>query len=278
MAAYNAVLTLWPMPYEELYVSTCVGVTHIVASGPPNAKPVILLHGQDSAATSWIHNVHELARNFRVFAVDTIGDMGKSKPLRLPKSRQDYQNWLCDVFDQLNIQKAALIGYSYGGFLATNFAIANPERLSSMILLAPGIPLLGPFTLPWAYYGLPMMYWPSRFTIRRFINGASTKGYSTKNATHEQMIVGMKNMRKAFFLRPDFTIEELKQIVIPTLLILGEQEIMYEPRKALECAAQLIPNLQTELIPNAGHMLISDQPEIVNQCMLRFLQKSIGSH
>src|SRR5215208_8377380 len=81
--AYDAVLTLWPTSYEELEVSTCLGVTHILASGPVDAKPIILLHGQDSTATSWIHNIRELARNFRVFAVDTIGDMGKSRPVCL---------------------------------------------------------------------------------------------------------------------------------------------------------------------------------------------------
>jgi pimeloyl-ACP methyl ester carboxylesterase len=270
--AYNEVLTLWPTPYEELDISSDFGVTHIIASGPKNAEPIILLHGQYSTATSWIHLIPALCCSFRVFAVDTIGEIGKSRPSFLPKSRQDYRNWLCDIFDQSEIKKANLVGYSYGGFLATNFAIANPERVTRLILLAPGIPNLGAFTSPWAYYGLPMMILPSRFTIRRFINGASTKGYSTHNPVHEQMIRGMINMRKVSFLRPQFTDEELNKIVIPTLLILGEYEIMYEPRKALERATQLIANLRTELIPEAGHMLISDQPEMVNQSMLNFLQ------
>ena len=54
IAAYNAVLNLWSTPYEELDVSTCFGVTHLIASGPSDAKPIILLHVQDSTATSWI--------------------------------------------------------------------------------------------------------------------------------------------------------------------------------------------------------------------------------
>ena len=134
IAAYNAVLNLWPMPYEELDVSICLGVTHIIASGPATGKPIILLHRQYSTATSWIHNIGVLAHHFRVITVDTIGDIGKSRPVHVPKTRQDYRNWLSDVFDQLKIQQADLVGYSYGGFLAANFAIANPERLSRMIL------------------------------------------------------------------------------------------------------------------------------------------------
>jgi pimeloyl-ACP methyl ester carboxylesterase len=270
--AYNEVLTLWPRPYEELYVSSDFGVTHIIVNGPEDAEPIMLLHGQYSAATSWIPLIPALCRNFRVFAVDPIGEIGKSRPSFLLKSRQDYRNWLCDIFDELKIQKANLVGHSYGGFLATNFAIANPERVIRLILLAPGIPNLGAFTSLWAYYGLPMMILPSRFTVRRFITGVSRKGYSTQNPIHEQMILGLTNKRKVPFLRPQFTDEELNRIVTPTLLILGEYEIMYEPRKALERATQLIANLQTELISEAGHMLISDQPEMVNQSMLNFLQ------
>jgi pimeloyl-ACP methyl ester carboxylesterase len=274
-SAYESTLTHWSVPYQEFDLPTHLGITHIIASGPTEANPMILLHGQDSTATSWIYNICELSQIFRIYAVDTIGDMGKSKPSRLPKSRQDYADWLNDIFDGLKLESADLVGYSYGGFLATNFAIANPERVTRMILLAPGIPNLGSFTSPWAFYGLPMIVLPSRVTIRRFIHKASTKGYSMHNPVHEQMIVGMTNMRKVSFLRPQFTDEELKQVVIPTLLILGEHEIMYEPRKAIERASELLSNLQTELIPEAGHMLISDQPERVNQSMLNFLQNTI---
>jgi len=273
IAAYNAVLNLWPTPYEALDVSTCLGVTHIIASGPSDAKPIILLHGQDSTATSWIYNIPEISRSFRVFAIDTIGDMGRSKPILPPRNRKDYVDWLHDVFDQLKIDKANLVGYSYGGFLAANFAIAHPKRISRMVLLTPGIPNIGSPTLRWIYYGMPMICLPSRFTIRRFIHGASTRGYLADDPVDEQMILGMTNMRHVSSMRPQFTDEELQQITLPTLLLIGDHEIMYEPRKTLERAKQLIPNLRVELVTCAGHMLNRDQPAIVDQYILEFLRE-----
>jgi DNA-binding PadR family transcriptional regulator len=189
------VLAHWPVPYEELDLPTQFGTTHIIVSGPNSGKPVLLLHGQDSCAISWIYNVVDLSQAFRIFALDTIGDMGKSKPIHLPNSREDYARWMLDVFDQLKIEKADLVGLSYGGFLATNFALAFPERVNRIVLLSPGIPNFAPPTLQWANYGMPMMLLPSRFTVRRFINGASMKGYSKEDPVHEQMIVGIMNMR-----------------------------------------------------------------------------------
>jgi pimeloyl-ACP methyl ester carboxylesterase len=271
MRAYETVLAHWPVPYEEQDLPTKFGTTHLIVSGSAGGKPLILLHGQDSIATSWIYNIADLSQAFRVYAVDTIGDMGKSKPTCLPNSREDYAAWLLEVFEQLKIEKADLMGLSYGGFLATNFALSNPERVKRIVLLAPGIPNFGPPTLQWANYGLPMMLLPSRLTVKRFINGISTKGYSRDDPVHEQMLIGMMNMRHVSFMRPVFTDEEFKQMTAPILLLIGDHEIMYEPQKALDCATRLIPNLQAELIPDASHMLNGDQPEAVNTRVLKFL-------
>jgi pimeloyl-ACP methyl ester carboxylesterase len=271
MSAYERALTHWPVRYEELDLLTRFGTTHLIVSGPAGEKPLILLHGQDSSATSWVYNIADLSQSFRTYAVDTLGDIGKSKPTCLPKSREDYAAWLLEVFEQLKIEKVDLLGLSYGGFLAANFALAHAERVNRVVLLAPGIPNFGPPTLQWANYGMPMMILPSPFTVKRFINGASTKGYSKEDAIHEQMIIGMMNMRQASFMPPVFMDEEFKKITAPILLLIGDHEIMYEPRKALDCATRLIPNLQVELIPNANHMLNSDQPMIVNERILEFL-------
>jgi pimeloyl-ACP methyl ester carboxylesterase len=273
LAAYENALSHWPVPYEELDLPTQFGITHIIVSGPISGKPVFLLHGQDSCAISWIYNAAGLSRAFRIFAVDTIGDIGKSKPIHLPNSREDYAKWMLNVFDQLKIEKADLVGISYGGFLTTNFALANPERVNRIVLLSPGIPNFAPPTLQWANYGMPMMFLPSRFTVRRFINGISMKGYSQGDPVHEQMIVGIMNMRKVSFMRPVFIEEEFKRMVMPILLMIGDHEIMYEPRKALNNATRLIPGLQAELIPNAKHMLNSDQAEIINARILQFLRE-----
>ncbi len=270
IAAYERALTLWPVPYEEQDLPTQFGTTHIIASGPIGAKPIILLHGQDSCAISWIYNIADLSQAFRTYAVDTVGDIGRSKPTCLPKNRGDYAEWLLEVFGQLKIEKADLMGLSYGGFLAINFALAYPERVNRIALLAPGIPSFGPPTLQWANYGMPMMLFPSRFTVKRFINGASMKGYSTEDPVHEQMIVGMINMRHVSFMRPIFTDEEFRQMTVPTMLLIGDHEIMYEPHKALDNAMRLIPSLDAKIVPNAGHMLNSDQPKIVNEYILEF--------
>ncbi len=120
MAIYDAVLAHWPVPYTQLYLPTRFGSTHIIASGPKDAPPLILLHGQWASATMWSSTIAELSRDHRTYALDQIDDVGKSLPTRAPASRSDYAEWLQDVFDQLNLPQASIVGLSYGGFLALN--------------------------------------------------------------------------------------------------------------------------------------------------------------
>ncbi len=272
-AAYEAALSRWPVPYEERDITTRLGATHVITSGAAEGKPLVLLHGQDSSATSWVYDIERLSREFKCHAVDTIGDIGKSRPTRLAASRKDWADWLLDVFEGLRIESADMAGLSYGGFLTANFALAHPERVHRMALLAPGIiPNLGRLTMQWARYGMPMFLMPSRSTIRRFISGASAKGYCEDDPVHEQMIVAMPQLKHAGFLPPTFTDEELCKLTTPTLLLIGDHEIMYEPRRALARAKELLPNVQTELVPGAGHMLNGDQPEMVDEKMVSFLK------
>jgi pimeloyl-ACP methyl ester carboxylesterase len=271
MAAYDAAVQTWPVAYEELDLNTRFGLTHLIGCGPKSGRPLILLHGQEASATMWAYNIQSLSTDRRVYAVDTIGDIGKSQPSRLPASRADYAAWLLDILDQLGLDQVDLAGISYGGFLALNFALAHPERMHRLVLLAPGIPNFGQPTLRWAFYGMPMLLFPSPFTVKRFINGASRRGYSAQDPVQEQMAVSVPNLLKRFFLQPQFLDEELSQMAVPCLLLLGEYEIMYAPITAIKRAYQLIPHLMTGLIPEAGHFLNSDQPAIVNQSIQLFL-------
>ena len=103
-AAYDKVLALWDVPYECLRVATQFGTTHVIASGPRAAPPLILLHAIAISSTMWYPNIAELSRDFRTFAVDVMGDAGKSVPSHRPKNRREYARWFLDVFNELQIE------------------------------------------------------------------------------------------------------------------------------------------------------------------------------
>ena len=69
--------------------------------------------------------------------------------------------------------------------------------------------------------------------------------------------------------------EDLRKIKTPTLLLMGDHEILYlgGPDQAIKRAEELVENIQTVLIPNASHMVLFEQTELVNSHILNFLSK-----
>jgi pimeloyl-ACP methyl ester carboxylesterase len=86
------------------------------------------------------------------------------------------------------------------------------------------------------------------------------------------MLVGMKSgkmvLRFGPYALPD---EDLKKLRLPTLLIYGDKEVMYEVVGAVKRAEELVENIQTVLIPNASHMVHFEQTKLVNSHILNFL-------
>jgi pimeloyl-ACP methyl ester carboxylesterase len=275
MALYQAALVHWPVSYESLDVPTRFGGTHIIASGSAaggrDAPSLVLLHGQWATATMWSSMIAHLSRAYRVFAVDQIDDVGMSVPCQIQASRSNYAAWLADVFDQLEIARAGIVGLSYGGFLALNFALSAPQRVKQLVLLSPGVPSFGKPTMAWAIHGLPMTLFPSRRTAEWLVQGMSVRGYSTADPECEQLVAAAMSLRSRIPFRPAFADDEFADLKTPALLIIGEKEGMYDAQAAVARARQLIPSIESEIIPNAGHMLTRDQPEKVIARILRFL-------
>jgi pimeloyl-ACP methyl ester carboxylesterase len=136
-ATYDAALKLWPIAYEESYVTTSYGQTHIISCGAKAASPLVLLHGGYASSTIWFPNIADLAENFHVLAIDTIGEPDKSVPTRKNNTKSDLAAWLVSVLDELKIQRTKVVSLSRGGWLALNLAIHAPLRLEKIVLLSP---------------------------------------------------------------------------------------------------------------------------------------------
>jgi pimeloyl-ACP methyl ester carboxylesterase len=271
LEAYDAALALWPVPYEELEVPTRFGGTHVILSGPASAPPAVLLPGNFASATMWHSCVAELSRHHRIYAVNIVGDLGKSVATRLPSSRTDFAVWLTDLFDRLGLQRSHLVGASYGGFLALNFAMSAPQRVDRIVLLCPGVPSFAPPTPRWALYGLPMTVSPSRLTVEWFYRGASARHHVGDPAIFRQWVLGVQALARRIPFRPAFGDDEFPALKMPVLMLVGDREIMYDARSAVMRAKQLIPGIEAEIIPGAGHLLLQDQPEMVAERIIQSL-------
>ena len=70
-----------------------------------------------------------------------------------------------------------------------------------------------------------------------------------------------------------FSDEELGQLSMPALLLIGKQEFLYNAKKATERAQRILPNGHVELLSDCNHAIVSDQTELVSARLLEFLNK-----
>ena len=274
IAAYETTLTLWPIPYESLEVPTQWGRTHLIVCGPKDGSPLVLLHGMHLSATMWFSNIAALSRNYRIYAVDTIGGVGRSVVVHPLNGRADLAGWLNEVLDGLRITQTHIVGHSYGGWLALNFALSASERINRLILLAPVG--LQPFVSQFWLRGIRAMLFPRRSLITSFMKWMTVKGFVVNELFVEQFVLGVKNFRSRPQIRvlpTVFTDDELRQIKAHTLLLIGGKEVIYDPEVAVNRAKQLIQSIEAEVVPNASHGLPMEQPELVNERILEFLNQ-----
>lgn len=135
---YRAVLDAWPVQSQETCISTRQGETFILTSGPDEGPPLILLHGSATNSASWVGDIGIWSQQFRVHAIDLIGEPGMSAPSRPPLGSGAYAEWLDDVLNGLSLQQAAVVGLSLGGWVAMDYANRRPDRVGKLVLISPG--------------------------------------------------------------------------------------------------------------------------------------------
>jgi pimeloyl-ACP methyl ester carboxylesterase len=281
-AAYDSALQLWPIPYKSYFITTPYGQTHVITCGLKDAHPLLLLHAGQASSTMWFPNIADLSGKFHIFALDTIGEPGKSIPARTYATFQDSAAWIEGVMNELGISKAHVIGLSRGGWLALNLAMQLPTRLERIVLLSPAAAFVALNSFFSAIVQAVMRV-PTRSVARLALKSWVARGFVVNEVFAEQFMIGLQNWnwsvnKKGYsgIMPCTFTDEDLSRIQHKVLMLIGDQDRL-NPPKSLERAKRVIPNLEGEIIPQAGHFLSMEQPQAVNARILEFLL-FLGEH
>lgn len=294
-AFYNRSLETLPAAVESHYVDTRFGSTHMLVAGPADAPPLLLIQGMAGSAVLWHHQLADFAARHRVYALDTVGQPGRSAPNPPSLLDDGYMLWLVDVLDGLGLARAHVAGISTAGYGIMRFGVLFPDRLHKAILLSP---------LRLARANLNGRRWvgtamrqdteddklEDRLSVREFsVESAQTQfdrqlARAMALATrHYRLGVGMGiapdaswlrkflvGSRVLFTLTAPLSTNALRAFTPPVLVVLGEKETLYNPQKAAARAAAM-PNSRVVIVPDAGHAAVFDRPEYINPIILDFL-------
>lgn len=274
---YDAMEKNWPIPSESRMVGTSDGETFVRIGGPADAPPLVLLPGANATSLLWSPNIAALSEHYRTFAVDNIYDFGRSIYRRRLETPDDFVNWLDELLRGLEVEeKIDLIGLSYGGWIASQYALHRPEQLDKVVLLAPGATVL-PFEpaflmravlclLPHRYFARNMMNW--------VLEDAAKQNERYVEEATDNFYIGQRSYKPIRLVNPTvLTDTEWQSIQIPVLFMVGENEKLYSAQRAVERLKTVAPAIKIEVIPNAGHDMTLVQTELVNKKILEFLKR-----
>ena len=269
--AYDQLMTYWPCHYETMEISTQFGSCHVIVCGPEEGEPVLMFHGMTSNSAMWYPTVEALT-NYRVYCIDTPGDFGKSHVTTGMRSSEDAVLWMDQVMEALGLATAIFIGHSMGGWFCSNYATKRSERIVRLVLLAPVATFLPVPFLKFLLKIYPAMLLPSPARIRRAWSWFCRQGYTLPPHVMDVIIAAYRYGRPQLQVVPRvIDREEWRKLTAPVLFLVGDEEKIYNAADVLERVREAIPHAEVIQIHGAGHCLIIEQQDVVNEAIQRFL-------
>ncbi|MCW5959654.1 MAG: alpha/beta hydrolase [Pyrinomonadaceae bacterium] len=248
-------------------------------------EPLILIPGFASGAWTWFKQSEDLSKDFQIITFDPRG-IGRSKT-----SDEDLQNLSIEVFvkdilqilDELKVEKANVLGASFGGFVAQEFALSFPERLNKLILactsyggakhVKPDIEILRSFT--------PDPALTHTEQIRKFLRPAFTEEFNQNCSDMVEKVCRLREeneVAEAVYtaqLETAFTFnfeDRVSKISAETLIITGDKDSVVPMGNSLNLADK-IPNAKLKIIKNGSHLFFIENAEEFNRAVKEFLSE-----
>lgn len=262
------------IPYESKYVKTSFGLTHTLTWGNEKGKPVVLWHGQNANASTWARWIPSLAQHYKIYAVDIIGGMGKSAPIRLSRKGAAYGDWAVEAVKGLGLQRANMIGTSNGSWVILKLGSVAPEMVSSAVLMSAAgfMPLSLKLVVKIIFSSLSR---DPEVIAKRLVELLSPPNLPADPFYLEFFELILRSKFKGEPIAPRIADEEIRRLTAPTTLMMGQYEASFNPYKAIERGLKLLPNvIAAEIVPDVGHSMEHRQPNWVISRVLDFLSEN----
>jgi pimeloyl-ACP methyl ester carboxylesterase len=248
---------------------------------------LLLLHGLGGSWQNWLETIPHFARRFRVIAPDLPGFGGSPMPAA-SISIPGYGRTVRALMDALDVESAAVIGNSMGGFIGIELAVRFPARVSRLVLASavgiaiehqrrePVRTLARSLELLWVWVGSRADVLARRPRLRRLLlatSAAHPERLPAPLAAEQIRANGKPGWLGAFDALVSYRIRDrLGEVACPTLIVWGERDRMVPVRDADEFE-RAIPGARKVIFPDTGHVAMLERPARFNAVVDEFLSE-----
>jgi pimeloyl-ACP methyl ester carboxylesterase len=265
---------LWPVPAEELDVETSFGPTRVRRSGAGPGAPLVMLHGNSGTSVGWSTVVEPLAEQHEILAVDVVGTMGRSVQTRPIEQAGDLAVWFRQLLDSLGVERAHVIGFSEGGFVAFHAVPGNTDRLASVVAIDAAGTVERIRLRFFASLALAIVKILLRVpNAMRDFGQRMIPGVELPELQWDLMTAEARHFRPGLPMPTKVSDDHLRAMTVPTLLYMAGESEVYDPRKAAARARALMPDVEIVIVDGAGHGLPLTHPERTWRDVVEFVDR-----
>lgn len=243
-----------------------------------DGPPIVFAHGAGGNHVSWFQQVPFFARTHRVITFDHRG-FGQSADTN-GLGRGSFVDDLRALLDHLGLQQASLVAQSMGGVSAMGFAVQYPSRVTALVMAD----TLGGVALPGAWGDKQREVAAATRDLPQ-IDRVVSKSLPSRDPVKAQLYLQIAsfNPDNATRLAPSpgavpptpVTIDQVAATAksVPMLFLVGSEDVL-QPPEIVRAAAGMVPGSQFTLVPDSGHSVYFEQPDVFNFEVGRFLTQA----
>lgn len=245
--------------------------------------PLVLIPGLAAGVWIWAKQIEALSNDFRVITFDPRG-IGRSEFSAQPMTIRLLADDIAALCHTLGIERAHILGASFGGFVAQEFCLAYPEITRSLVLCCTSFG--GPNHVPPAMETLAAMASMNGFNteerVRTNLMPAFSPDFARDHPTEIDRTVELRmanpvseeTYRAQLAAAVAFNVESrLEAVATPTLVISGDADAIVPAQNARNLASK-IPGAQLCLIEGGGHLFFIERPAEFNRIITEFLKQN----
>lgn len=281
----------WVEGVQHRYVSANGVRFHVAEAG--HGEPLLLLHGHPQHWYAWRHLVPLLSGRYRLIMPDLRGFGWSSAPYRGYGTETRVDDVL-GLMDALGLERVALIGHEWGGWLGFMACLRAPERFSGYLALNivhPWPDQKATLRHAWRMWftafleypligGAVVRYWPAftRFLLRL---GVTDKTVWTREVLDEfaESIRPVRRAHASQALHWQYVLSDIPRLItgryrrewltVPTMILFGEDDFALSPQ-VLSGGDRYADDLRMRLVPGCGHYIADERPDLVAEVALEF--------
>jgi pimeloyl-ACP methyl ester carboxylesterase len=247
-----------------------------------SGDPLLLITGLGYSSVTWHRMRPALRARYRTIALDNRG-VGRSDVPAGPYSIELMASDAIAVLDAARVERAHVFGVSMGGIIAQELALRHPARIAALVFGS--TPVVGPHAVRADAETAQMVMARAHMPPADAARAALPFIYDPH--TPQVLIEEDLDVRRPWLPQPDAyraqlqgmlaweSYDRLSEIAAPVLVIHGESDRLVPARNAT-LIAQRIPGARLVILPQAGHMFTTDQPEAARRVILEFLAEQRG--